>query len=181
MQSLEMLRRFAGNNAWSNHRLHEACARLSTEEFAARRTSFFPSIPHSLNHILIVDWYYVDALEAGGKGPSVFDPEIPFPDLAPLREAQRACDARLTAFTNRLENKADLARIVRLDRSDHVQVEATGSVLLHLFVHQIHHRGQVHAMLAGTTAAPPQLDEFFLAEELPLRKAELAELGLPLR
>jgi uncharacterized damage-inducible protein DinB len=29
-------------------------------------------------------------------------------------------------------------------------------------VHQIHHRGQAHAMLAGTSVAPPQLDEFFL-------------------
>jgi hypothetical protein len=36
-------------------------------------------------------------------------------------------------------------------------------------------------MLSGTRIKPPQLDEFFLAEELPLREAELKELGLPLR
>jgi hypothetical protein len=54
-------------------------------------------------------------------------------------------------------------------------------VLLHLFVHPIHHRGQAHAMLAGTRVAPPQRDEFFMAEELPLREAELQELGLPVR
>jgi uncharacterized damage-inducible protein DinB len=53
-------------------------------------------------------------------------------------------------------------------------------VLLHLFTHQIHHRGQVHAMLAGTRVKPPQLDEFFMREELPLRASELSELGLPL-
>ena len=34
--------------------------------------------------------------------------------------------------------------------------------LAHLFNHQTHHRGQVHAMLAGTGVPPPQLDEFFL-------------------
>jgi uncharacterized damage-inducible protein DinB len=54
-------------------------------------------------------------------------------------------------------------------------------VLMHLHVHQIHHRGQVHAMLAGTPVKPPQLDEFFMREELPLREAELRELGLPIR
>jgi len=48
-----------------------------------------------------------------------------------------------------------------------------------IIAHQIHHRGQVHAMLAGTRVAPPQLDEFFLREELPLRAHELDELGLP--
>jgi hypothetical protein len=35
-------------------------------------------------------------------------------------------------------------------------------------------------MLAGTSVPPPQLDEFFLREELPLRRDELAELELPL-
>jgi hypothetical protein len=33
-------------------------------------------------------------------------------------------------------------------------------------------------MLAGTAVKPPQLDEFFLAEEAPLRAEELAALGL---
>jgi hypothetical protein len=51
-------------------------------------------------------------------------------------------------------------------------------VLAHLFEHQIHHRGQAHAMLAGTAAKPPQLDEFFLAEEAPLTAAELTALDL---
>ena len=51
-------------------------------------------------------------------------------------------------------------------------------LLAHLFQHQIHHRGQVHAMLAGTTVAPPQLDEFFCANEAHLRAGELAEIGL---
>jgi len=36
-----------------------------------------------------------------------------------------------------------------------VHRESVGSVLPHLFVHQIRHRGQAHAMLAGTAVAPP--------------------------
>jgi uncharacterized damage-inducible protein DinB len=111
----------------------------------------------------------------------VFDVEVPFPeDLAALAAAQREADARLVAFTERL-GEPDLAREVRLDRRTRVQTETVGDVLLHLDVHQIHHRGQVHAMLAGTSVKPPQLDEFFLREELPLREAELRDLGLPLR
>jgi uncharacterized damage-inducible protein DinB len=50
---------------------------------------------------------------------------------------------------------------------------------MHLFVHQIHHRGQAHAMLAGTSVKPPQLDEFFLAQDLPLRAGDLRALALP--
>jgi len=50
-------------------------------------------------------------------------------------------------------------------------------VLQHLFMHQTHHRGQAHAMLSGTPAPPPQLDEFLLASDAPLREADLRGLG----
>jgi hypothetical protein len=35
----------------------------------------------------------------------------------------------------------------------------------------------VHCMLSGTSVPPPQLDEFFCANEAHLRARELAELG----
>lgn len=179
MNVVDQLRRLAGNNAWSNHRLLKACSALSKAEFDAPRTSFFPSLPATLNHILIVDWYYVDAFERGGKGRSVFENEIPCPDLADLTRAQHEVDQRLVAFANRLD-ESSLHDEVRLERRDGVQVERVLDVFMHLSVHQIHHRGQVHAMLAGTSVAPPQLDEFFMSAELPLREGELRELGLPL-
>ena len=50
-------------------------------------------------------------------------------------------------------------------------------ILAHLFQHQIHHRGQAHAMLAGTSVKPPQLDEFFCTGEASLREQDFAELG----
>jgi uncharacterized damage-inducible protein DinB len=106
---------------------------------------------------------------------------MPFRDAASLAQAQRASDERLLAFTGALGDEAGLARIVELQRDDHVQRETVLDTLLHLDVHQIHHRGQVHAMLAGTRVKPPQLDEFFMSEELPLREEELRALGLPLR
>ena len=170
-----LLSGLARNNAWANHRLLGACARLSHAELHATRTSFFPTILKTLNHIVTVDWYYVDALAREGRGLALFEPEEPFEELAPLREAQRAVDRKLIAITASIDLDGD----VRIQRRDHVQVERAADVLLHLFEHQIHHRGQVHAMLSGTRVPPPQLDEFFLREELPLRAAELDELGLP--
>lgn len=173
----------AYNNAWSNHRLLGSCARLSQAEFVAPRTSFFPSIKATLNHNVTVDWYYVDALERGLRGAPVnpaarayFDPEEPFSDCAELAAAQRAVDHRLVALCRELRDDL-LDREVAVLRRTGVQREPATRLLAHLFQHQIHHRGQVHAMLAGTSVAPPQLDEFFCANEAELRAAELAELG----
>lgn len=168
----------AYNNAWANHRLLTACEALSPEELAAERTSFFPSIVHTLNHILTVDWFYVSGLEGACSGIGVFDPEIPFRDIRELSREQRKVDRRLIAVCEALDDDA-LAKTVDLGRGSWVQTERSDRILLHLFEHQIHHRGQVHAMLSGTRVAPPQLDEFFLdhARERGLRKDDFAALG----
>ena len=171
-------RAMAHNNAWANHRLLAACAELTQDEFEARRTSFFPSLQQTLNHILLVDWYYLDGLEEGGRGLTVLESELPFPEIATLRAAQRAADVRLIRYCDDLSEPA-LARSVVLDRGeDGLTRETVAAVLSHLFVHQIHHRGQAHAMLSGTRVAPPQLDEFFLDFDAARRERDLQDLGL---
>ncbi len=59
----------------------------------------------------------------------------------------------------------------------HKTTEPAENVLLHLFQHQIHHRGQAHAMLADSPIKPPQLDEFLFAMDEPYRADELAAIG----
>ena len=173
---IEHLRAMARNNAWSNHRLLKACARLNPTEYVAERTSFFPSIKATLNHILIIDWFYVDAMEGGTLGPAAWANREPCATVAALKEAQAAVDRRLLKVVEALDG-AGLQRIVSVHRSTSIQRARMDRLLLHLFQHQVHHRGQAHAMLSATSVKPPQLDEFFSAGEAPLRAAEFAELG----
>ncbi|WP_328593103.1 DinB family protein [Neoaquamicrobium microcysteis] len=165
----------ARNNRWSNHVLLRACARLDGAAFTATRTSFFPSIAATLSHNHFVDLYYIDAVEEGGLGESVYDDEIVFAHASDLAPLQQAADERLIVFCDRLTD-ADMSRIVITDRGEKGKIpERIDNLLAHLFQHQIHHRGQAHAMLAGTSVKPPQLDEFFLDFE---RDPEIARLDL---
>lgn len=173
---IETYRAMAYNNAWSNHRLLTACARLSQEDFEATRTGFFPSLQQTLNHILIVDWFYVDGLEGGWLGPKAWANRVPCVTVADLMREQTKVDGRLLAVCNGLTVDS-LSGYVRINRDTRVQTERRDRLLLHLFQHQIHHRGQAHAMLAGTGIKPPQLDEFYSAAEAPLRASEFAALG----
>ena len=169
-------RSMAYNNAWANHRLLSACAGLSQEEFEAERTGFFPSLRATLNHILIIDLFYVDALEGGTLGPAAWADREPCATVAELHEAQAAVDRRLIAAVEQLTPDS-LGNIVNVHRGHRIQQERTDRLLLHLFQHQVHHRGQAHAMLSGPSIKPPQLDEFFSVAEAPLRAAEFVELG----
>ena len=176
MDALLPYRAMAYNNGWANHRLLKAVARLSQEEFEAPRVGFFPSLRATLNHILIVDWFYVDAMEGGTLGPAAWADEEPCKTIAALRAAQGDVDRRLIAFTEGL-TEADLSAIIKVHRGSRIQQERTDRLLLHVFEHQIHHRGQAHSMLSSTAVKPPQLDEFFSVAEAPLRAEEFAELG----
>jgi uncharacterized damage-inducible protein DinB len=173
------LRAMARNNAWANHRLLNACAQLSDEDYRAQRVSFFPSIELTLNHILSVDWYYLDALDNGGRRWRALYAlrDVPCKSFAELRREQEAADRRLIAFCEQLSDDR-LNETVILNRpGDRRYLERTQDVLAHLFQHDVHHRGQVHAMLAGTAVAPPQLDEFFLAQDADLRAGDLRAMG----
>ncbi len=169
----------ARNNAWANHRLLGACEALTPEEFAAARTGFFPSLRATFNHILVVDCYYLDALEGRDALRHYSQPDPDFADARSMRLAQTASDKRLIAFCGRQTDES-LAGDCVLPRPDRTPPPTpVAAVLEHLFQHQIHHRGQAHAMLSGTRVEPPQLDEFFLAGEQHLRRDELRALGLP--
>ncbi|WP_375458804.1 DinB family protein [uncultured Enterovirga sp.] len=174
--NLQTLRSLAYNNGWANHRLHAACAGLSQGEFEAGRSGFFPSIQATLNHILVIDWFYVDALEGGSLGHSAWDDRIPCPTMADLAPAQAQVDRRLVAWCEAM-GEAGPDRIVEVHRPSGIQRERADRLLLHLFQHDIHHRGQVHAMLSSTSVSPPQLDEFFALGEAPFRADEFGALG----
>lgn len=174
--ALRMIGKLAASNALANHRLAQAVIALDQSEFEARRVSFFPSLKATLNHILVIDWFYIDALEGGTLGPKAWENEEPFDTARGLYAAQRQSDERLVGLCRGLKD-ADLARPVALHRQSRIQIERCDDVLNHLFAHQTHHRGQVHAMLAGTAIAPPQLDEFIVSDDAKFRREELAAFG----
>jgi uncharacterized damage-inducible protein DinB len=138
---------------------------------ARQRRTVSPSLRATLNHILVIDHFYVDAMEGGTLGPAAWAKPEPS-----LLEAQAAVDRRLIAVTAAAD-AAKLEAIVLVNRGARIQRERLDRLLLHLFQHQLHHRGQAHAMLSSSSIRPPQLDEFFTQAEAPLRADEFARLG----
>lgn len=173
---LQHLRTLARANRLANHRLHGACMTLTDDEFKATRTSFFPSLWSTLNHILIVDWYYIAALYCEPDIRRAFRSETPYGTMQELASAQIVSDQRLIDWCDAADDAA-LDVYVDMDRETFVQRDRAQHVLMHLMTHQIHHRGQAHAMLSGTSIKPPQLDEFLMPSEVQYRSADLAALG----
>ena len=174
---LQTLRAMAYNNAWANHRLLSACAVLTPGRIrgaAHRLLSLDPgdAEPHPGHRPVLRRCTGRRHARPGRLGES-----LPCPELrrSASGTGQRSI-ARLIAWCDGAGREGP-DRIIHVHRGTRVQTERADRLLLHLFQHQIHHRGQAHCMLSGTQIAPPQLDEFFSIAEAPLREAEFKELG----
>ncbi len=174
---LTHVRQMAANNRWSNARLHAACTTLPAAEHHRERGAFFGSIHATLSHILMIDEWYLAGL-AGERPGAVRYGTVVHASLAALTAAQEEADRRLLQFCAGLDVGRLGATASWEDVDGDRHAERVDLVLTHLFVHQIHHRGQAHTLLLQAGVAPPQLDEFFLRADAPRRAGELERLGL---
>ncbi len=177
MQGLTLLRIQARANRLANLRLHTAMKALSNADMRAPRTGFFPTLMATLNHILAVDGYYVGVLHGESGRNEAWHAFVDAQSLPELAQRQTASDDKLLAWMQQADDAALDAPVHMPRAQGRIQTDAAAHMLAHLFSHQIHHRGQVHAMLSGTALAPPQLDEFMMPSEPHLRVAEMAALG----
>jgi uncharacterized damage-inducible protein DinB len=164
-------------NRLANRRLQAALANLSTSELHSKRISFFPTIIGTLNHLLAVDRYYIAALHGEPDMESSYRRFAPHDELASWASAQDASDNKLIAFCDKLDDAGANAVVHMLHGDSPTKSDLACLVLEHLFMHQTHHRGQVHSMLSGTHVKPPQLDEFILRVDEPFRVMEMSALG----
>lgn len=172
----EHFRTTARANHLANRRLARALAALTAEDFHAPRTSFFPSLALTLDHLLAVDIYYIAGLHGEADMADQYQQFTPSADAAEWARRQTVSDLRLIRFCDALDDAA-MNRVVTLDRGTRLEANPLGRTLAHLAMHQTHHRGQVHAMLSGTAVKPPQLDDFLLPADVAARREDLAALG----
>jgi uncharacterized damage-inducible protein DinB len=155
MSTADLFRKLAGFNAWANGKIYDSCAALPDAALREDRGAFFGSILAALNHLLVVDKGWISRIEGVESGVESLD-QILHEDMAELRRAREAEDARLIGLCEGLDQDG-IDRIVSYKFMDGTPAKtALDVILITLFNHQTHHRGQVHAML--TQAGRPSLD-----------------------
>lgn len=155
---IEHFRTMASYNAWANDRVYASAASLSDADYRADRGAFFKSVHGTLNHLLVTDRIWLHRFTGAGDVPARLD-TILFESLAALRGARATEDRRLEAFVAALD-PAGLERLLRYKRASTPEMieQRLGPALSHVFNHQTHHRGQVHALLTGLACIAPELD-----------------------
>jgi uncharacterized damage-inducible protein DinB len=151
------LQRFAAYNCWANARLYEAALTLSDAEYRRDVGAFFNSMHGTLNHLLLTDRLWLKRLTGVGDHPNRLDAIIHEArrDLAMARADE---DDRIVGYVAGLDEAALQERQRYQNTSGKVFEDRRSDILVHLFNHQTHHRGQAHTILSICGRQPPPLD-----------------------
>jgi uncharacterized damage-inducible protein DinB len=156
--TIENFRQLADYNRWANLRLYGAALDMPEEVYRRPTGVFFSSLHGTLNHLLLTDRIWLKRLTGAGDHPDRLN-AILYEDRKDLLRARIAEDGRLIDVVASYGD-ADLIEAVSYQTtSGKPYRQALQDILLHLFNHQTHHRGQAHACCSILTGAePPSLD-----------------------
>lgn len=159
MSEKSQLLLMAEYNRLMNQRMVKASENLSNDSLGENKGAFFKSIIGTMNHILIGDnlWLkrfsahpsaYVSLVSISGfKVPEVLG-EILFSDLASFKEERSILDDVILDWCHELK-EVDLDKPFQYTNfNGEVHNKRFGDLILHIFLHQIHHRGQITTLLS---------------------------------
>lgn len=165
MISVAYVQLMAAYTVWQNQSLFDAAATLSQEQRTRDCGAVFGSIFATLNHVLWGDQFWLHRL-AGTVPPSATDIRAStgqYPDWDTLRAARVETDDCIRAWADGAVPSDLVGEISWFSRALDAQVSRPRSVLVvQLFNHGTHHRGQVHAMLTAAGARPEDTDIQFM-------------------
>ena len=154
-------------NRWQNKSLYGAADGLDEADRTADRGAFFGSIHGTLSHLLWGDTIWMSRFD-GWDAPGGGIPESPRMELdwSALKTARAGADARIVDWSERV-GPEDLAGDLTWysGAAGRELTKPRALLVLHLFNHQVHHRGQVHAMLTAAGARPDDSDLPFMPED----------------
>ncbi len=160
-------RTMARYNQWQNGSLYGAADGLSEDQRRRDRGAFFGSIHGTFNHLLWADQIWLHRFSAAPKpaATSIAQSVGQIEDWAELKRERAVFDMQMIDWATGLRED-DIAGELRW-YSGALGKEVTNEralLLTHIFNHQTHHRGQLHAMLTAAGARPDATDLAFMPE-----------------
>lgn len=146
------VRIMAAYNSEMNRRTYDAAGRLTDEERRAPRGAFWGSIHGTLAHLLWADQMWMSRFD-GWERPAckLAESADDAGSFDALRARREAADTKLGDWARTIDGHwlgADQTWFS--GASGREMTKPRVLLVMHLFNHQTHHRGQVHAMLTAT-------------------------------
>lgn len=167
MITADYARLLARYNRWQNGSLVAAASGLTAVERDRDRGAFFGSIQRTFSHLLWGDAVWMGRFDGGGRpAGSIGESPAAWPDWEAFRSARDAMDARILRWAAALTDTDCAGMLTWMSGGSGRQLTKPRALcIVHMFNHQTHHRGQIHAMLTAAGARPGETDLVVLPAE----------------
>lgn len=146
-------------NQIMNQRIFDASMGLSNTSLSEDKGAFFKSIINTLNHIMIGDILWLKRFSNHPRNYSSLQRmkgfikaeklgQILFDDISVFYEERKKLDTTIIEFCNELNEKDINNSLAYINFKKENHCKKFGYLILHVFLHQIHHRGQVTTLLS---------------------------------
>lgn len=146
-------------NQWMNQKLYDAATDMNEVDLKKERGAFFGSIFATLNHIAVADTIWLKRLSmvfptqwnlAGIENlQQISSLEMQLSDqLTTLRHYREQLDALFMQISDKVSDEELLITVHYTDIKGNPHTKQFFSLLMHVFNHQTHHRGQITTMLS---------------------------------
>ncbi len=166
MITREYCQSMASYNRWQNNSLRSHVGAMDEEELRADRGLFFGSMMATLNHILWADLLWIARFDGGQEsGVPAQDNTVMTETKAEWDRLRFATDGRILEWARRVKAVDLVETLTWYSNSQQREFhQPMGMCVTHMFNHQTHHRGQVHAVLTGLGRETMDTDLVFLPE-----------------
>jgi uncharacterized damage-inducible protein DinB len=166
MVTPDWVRMMATYNAAMNRRIYDAAGQLDDAARKLDRGAFFGSIHATLNHLLWGDRMWMARFAGWEKPAQTMQEGIATHATFPALTAARAeTDAKIADWADRVGPEWLAGELTWFSGAVQREVKKPrGMLVTHMFNHQTHHRGQVHAMLTAAGVRPADTDLFIVLE-----------------
>ncbi|HAT86799.1 DinB family protein [Cohaesibacter gelatinilyticus] len=151
-------------NLWQNENLLSTTDSLSSSDRRLDRGAFFGSIEKTLSHLYWADRIWMHRF-AGTPEPAGGIPESArnIKNWQSFREERKTFDERILQWAHEVDASWFDGDLSWFSGAMGCQVTKPKNMLvIQLFNHQTHHRGQVHAMLTAAGVKPSDTDVPFM-------------------
>lgn len=160
----QYLSRLSRYHRWATEKLFESVDLLSDEQYRQKSGLYFGSIHNTLNHMLLVDqlWHariqevpypVTDLSHELEQNPKVLETSLLNQCDIWFRECAAITDRRLEKDIRYRDIEGKPARI------------KTADLLVHVFNHGTHHRGQISASLVSFGVPVPEMDYLYFTRK----------------
>ena len=164
----DYVRLMAAYTHWQNKNAYETAEKLTDEGRKLDCGAFFDSIHATLNHVLWGDQLWMHRL-AATKEPAQTDisgSTSAYEEWEALKVARWEMDAEMIDWSNRVSESDLTGNFIWHSGSKGSAVcRPKWTLVIQLFNHSTHHRGQVHAMLTAAGVTPGDTDVQSLASD----------------